>query len=281
MVQGKVSYAGQAIALFALLLSPMLAVAPPAFAVIRHSHMRPGLVGPKTYYLALGDSLAYGFQPDFDWTNGYANYFADNLQNYGVKMYVNLACPGETTITMIKGGCPYSLLHKYVYAGPQLAAAVTFLRQHTGQVSPVTLDIGANDLLPDLNTANCLAGPHWARDLATEDYNLKHIILPRLIVALTVDGHVSGDLLLMNYYDPFQNNCPNTMRYIREFNWHLAADARGLATIVNVFTPFSGSAPINPHLCNYTWICSVLSDIHAKDAGYELIANAFERTTGY
>ncbi len=277
MRQRKISYFLH----FALVLSLVLVFAPSAFATTRPAHIRQGLIGPKVYYLALGDSLAYGFQPDFDWANGYTSYFARNLQNYGVKIYANLACPGETTTTMIKGICPYSLLHKYVYTGPQLAAAIAFLHQHAGQVSPVTLDIGANDLLPDLNTSDCAASSKWQSDLAAEDYNLTHIILPQLVAALTVHDRVTGDLLLMNYYDPYQNSCPDTMQYIREFNRHLATDADNFATVVNVFTPLSGTTSSNPNLCNYTWMCGLLPDIHANDAGYELMASAFEHATGY
>jgi hypothetical protein len=35
------------------------------------------------------------------------------------------------------------------YTGLQLKAAVSYITGHAGTVSPVSLDIGANDLLPD------------------------------------------------------------------------------------------------------------------------------------
>ena len=34
-----------------------------------HAQASGGLVGPKTRYLALGDSLAFGYQPDLDWSH--------------------------------------------------------------------------------------------------------------------------------------------------------------------------------------------------------------------
>src|SRR4051794_23184525 len=48
----------------AALLLALLPVAPPATATTS--------VGPRTFYLALGDSLAWGYQPNLDIVQGYA-----------------------------------------------------------------------------------------------------------------------------------------------------------------------------------------------------------------
>jgi lysophospholipase L1-like esterase len=240
------------------------------------------LVGPKKYYLALGNSLAFGFQPDLDFSHGYTNYFFKDLQTHGTSSMVNLACPGETSVTFLNGKCPYPFLRKYPYIGSQLRAALNFLHAHAGQVSPVTLDIGANDLLPYLNTQTCAidtAGSNSA--LQTLDYNLRQIILPQLRAALTVNGQVTGDIVLMNYYDPYQNACPNTVPYTEELNQHLANDVQGFGLIVDVFSAFGGAAVPNDNICSYTWMCSIFHDIHAKDKGYQVIAQAFEQTLGY
>jgi lysophospholipase L1-like esterase len=264
-----------------ILISALIAAfTPVAFAAARQSQSVT-LVGPKSHYLVLGDSLAYGYQPNLDWDNGYANDFYNNLKSHGESHEANMACPGETTATMINGGCEFSVIRKYLYTGPQLNAAVKYLRANAGQVSPVTLDIGANDLLPDLNTSNCTVSATWANDLAAMDTNLKNVILPELQAALTVNGQITGDLLLMNYYDPYQNQCPNTVAYIQQINTHLAADAQGFATVADVFDAFGGATTPDPNTCNYTWICSVFKDIHARDAGYQVIANAFEQAAGY
>lgn len=279
MMQGKASHLLRIVAPIVLSLALALVFVPSAFAASKSAH--PALVGARAYYMAIGDSLAFGFQPDLNWADGYSTDFYDNLKSHGVTDYDNLACPGETTSTMINGGCPYSYLRKYPYTGAQLAAAVGYLHKHAGQVSPVTLDIGANDMIPDLNSSNCSVSPNWATDLAKVDHNLTAVILPQLVAALTVNGHVTGDLLLMNYYDPYQNICPNTVSYIQEINTHLAADAGSYATMVNVFTPFGGATTPNHNICNYTWMCSIFKDIHAKSAGYTVMASAFERAVGY
>lgn len=281
MMQGKASPHRRFIVPAALAVVLALAVAPAAFAATRAASASPPRVGPGTYYMAIGDSLAFGYQPDLNWDDGYANYFFHNLQGHGVKDYDNLACPGETTTTMIQGGCPFSLLRKFPYIGPQLKAAVAFLHSHAGQVSPVTLDIGANDLTADLNISTCTINPTWETDLAMVDHNLTTVILPQLVAAMTVNGRVTGDLLLMNYYDPYQNVCADTVPFIQEINAHLAADAQGFATMANVFTPFGGATTPNANICSYTWMCSIFKDIHAKDAGYSVMAAAFEQAAGY
>ncbi len=264
---------------FALTLLLLFVVAPD----VRAAHAQSvKLIGPKKYYLALGNSLAFGFQPDLDFDDGYVNDFFLDLKAHGTTTLANLSCPGETSVTFLNGKCPYPFLRKYPYIGSQLKAAVSYLHAHAGQVSPVTLDIGANDLLPYLDTKTCTVDTAGSTSaLQTLDYNLTQVILPALRDALTVNGQVTGDLILMNYYDPDQNICPNTVPYSEELNQHLANDVQGFGIIVDVFSTFGGPAVPNTNICSYTWMCSVFHDIHATDKGYQVIAQAFEATTGY
>ena len=111
----------------------------------RRTRMTSNPPRPATYYLALGDSLAQGVQPNASGVSvmtrdGYPNqvYAVLHASRPGLKL-VKLGCPGETTTSMINGGiCRYR-------GGSQLAAAVAFLQAHRGRVLLVTLDIGAND----------------------------------------------------------------------------------------------------------------------------------------
>ncbi len=194
---------------------------------------------------------------------------------------MNMSCPGETSNTFVNGGCPYSFMHKYFYPGAQLSTALNFLHNHMGQVSPVTLDIGANDVLGDITTSNCTVSSRFKTDLAQLDSNLTGIILPQLKAALTVKGKVNGDLVLMNYYDPYQNVCPNSVSIIQTFNNHLASDINGFGIIVDVFNAFGGPGTSNPNVCSYTWMCSIFKNIHATSKGYSVIASTFENGTGY
>ncbi len=283
MMQGKASFLLRMVAPIVLVLSPFLFFIPSAFAATR-SPAQPVLIGPKGIYLALGDSLAFGFQPNLDYSHGYTDYFYSNLKSHGSSTYVNMSCPGETSTTMINGTCPVPILRKYPYIGSQLQAAVNYLRQHAGQVSPVTLDIGANDVDGDINYSTCVISSTATTDLQTMDNNLTQVILPQLAAAMTVNGQRTGDLLMMNYYDPYQNHCPNSVPFAQMLNQHLAADASGYATMVDVFDAFGGATVPNPNLCTYTWMCSSYPtslSIHATTTGYQVIANAFEQTAGY
>jgi lysophospholipase L1-like esterase len=238
-------------------------------------------VGPKTYYLALGDSLAFGYQPNLDWNHGYVDDFFSDLQSHGTTSVANMSCPGETSSTFISGGCPGQVVHKYLYLGPQLAAAISFLRSHAGMVSPVTLDIGVNDVVQDVTTSTCTVNVgQFNGDLRTLDVNLTSTILPQLKAALTVKGRVTGDLLMMNYYDAYQNVCPGTLSYLRKINQHLAADVEGFGVMVDVFGAFGGAKVPNKNICAYTWMCSIFTDVHPMRAGYNVITGAFEKAYG-
>lgn len=258
-----------------------------------------GFVGVKSYYLGLGDSLAFGYEPNLDWSHGYVQKWYTDLQNHGSKSLTNYGCNGEKSTTFINGGCPYAYaLHNY-YFGAQLNAALSFLSSHAGQVSPVSLDMGANDVLPDINSSTCVVSSNWSSDLATMDSNLSGTILPKLIKALkNSSGQLTGDLVMMNYYNPFAKQCPADTTYIDTLNADLANDwntAWANSTfkaaphgLVDVYTAFGGDANQAANDCTYTWICSSYADIHASGGqsgepgnGYGVIAQAFEQATGY
>jgi lysophospholipase L1-like esterase len=130
--------------------------------------------GVGSTYLALGDSLAYGYhQAQFqeelkekgfvepaNFNDGYVNDFGAALRLLNPKLkIVNDGCPGETTETMIKGsgvgpeycaggptGTPFpkAFLH-HSYPGTQLEDALAIAKEPG--VGTITLDIGANDIL--------------------------------------------------------------------------------------------------------------------------------------
>src|SRR5213593_3483873 len=118
----------------------------------------PVYQAPQAYYLALGDSIAYGFQPakqraglpPSGFNTGYVDVFAARLRTVAPKLrVVNYGCPGESTKTFIDGGCSgrgdVKGLHD-AFKGAQLDAALAFLRAHRGQVGPITLTLWGNDV---------------------------------------------------------------------------------------------------------------------------------------
>lgn len=237
------------------------------------------------YYLALGDSLSFGYQPNLDFSSGFVDdVYNVVLKKVGVSNLENLSCVGETTTTMINGGCIARYLHKGFYTGAQLTAAVDFLTAATqrGRVNPVTLEIGANDVLKDWNSGTCSPGPSLDTDLATMDANLVGTILPDLIKALTgPTGVIGGDLHMMNLYNPFAKECPNSTPFVHKVNDHLLADAAHFKIpVVDIYTVFGGDANMAANICTLTWICSDKHDVHPTNKGYSYMAQAVEYAIG-
>lgn len=259
-----------------------LAVVLTAGDVLALGLTRSGSLFQRHYYLALGNSISFGYQPNLDFTDGFVDDVFSDLQKANVTDLVNYACAGETTTTMITGGCLGHLIHHDAYTGPQLDAATAFLQRHTGAVNPITLDIGSNDVLPDFDTTTCTAEPNGTTDLARMDINLTQTILPRLIAALGTQ-YRTGDLVMLNYYNPFARQCPDSATFVHTFNDHLAADAAQFGVpVADVYAAFGGDAQMADHLCAYTWICDPHShDIHPTSQGYQVIAGAVERALNY
>ena len=171
---------------------------------------KPGIFSAQHYYLALGNSISFGFQPDLDFTDGFVDQTFAQLHKANVTDLANYACAGESTTTMIHGACPGGLIHHNAYTGSQLDAAVAFLKAHAGKVNPVTLDIGSNDVLQDFNISTCSTVGDPMGSLATMDANLTGTILPRLLDAMKpAKGTAPTDFVLLNYYNPYAHACPN------------------------------------------------------------------------
>ena len=249
------------------------------------------------YYVALGDSLAEGYQLNGDAGHGYADQIYAALKSDDPTLQLeNLSCGGETTSTMINGGLPYegrgAAYHCNYPTGSQLAEAVAFLLAHRQFVSFVTIDVGADDLGPCLAVLDfsdsCLNTylPGVTQNLAA--------ILAQLHAAAGPNVPVVG----MNYYDPFlglwvfgdEPDAIASESFTVQLNEALedAYQAAGdpVANVEDAFaaTDFSNSAtlpgfgtvPLNVYdACTLTWFCAV-GDIHANTAGYGVIAQAFE-----
>jgi len=118
----------------------------------------PASANDEAGYLALGDSVAFGFNPlvfhsdptDTDAYIGYPEVLSKHV--------VNASCSGETSGSLVVGppdnGCAgfRSVAPLHVrYTGTQLAFAVAYIRAHP-DTTLVTIDIGANDLFILLQT---------------------------------------------------------------------------------------------------------------------------------
>ena len=235
------------------------------------------------YYVSVGDSVAAGTQPNRPFTDeGYADQLYASLAHQDPKLQlVKLGCPGETTQSMITGiqsPCP----HQY---GSQIGDVVVFLQQHAKSVRYITIDIGANDVLPCASTGFSPAciGPA----LAAIKVNL-----PLIMYDLRWASGRNIETAGMNYYNPFlalygSNQAlalASNALMVNTFNPLLESSytAAG-ASVADVETAFSttdftpvGGVPLNvSRICSWTWMCSV-GNIHPNKTGYGVIASAFE-----
>jgi lysophospholipase L1-like esterase len=259
-------------------------------------------------YLSLGDSLAVGVQPNAQGTSlptsqGYADelYASVRTVQRGLRL-VKLGCPGETTGTLVNGGiCGYSGGAETSYtspAGSQLAAATTYLSAHPGQVSLVTVDIGANDLNPCLVLTDSTAVQACVEQaIPVAEQNLTSVL-----AGLRLAGY-QGTIIGMTYYDPVladwltgtagQQFAQASEPLLAAYNQALTSVYQRFgARIADVFTAFDtsdfstqatlpgvGTVPANvARLCTWTWECAappVGPNEHANQAGYAVIARTF------
>jgi lysophospholipase L1-like esterase len=253
--------------------------------------------GTTQYYLALGDSLSRGGQPNASGTlvptnKGYANDLKRNEKGKinGLTLK-QLGCIGETTTTMIKGGiCTYT-------AGSQLKQAVQFLQSHKGHIAFVTIDIGANDV------NNCVSGTtvDLACVAAGEASIQKNV--PKIAAALRNAAGSTVPIIGMTYYDPFlaawfegpsgQALAVESQLLAKSVNNELISAYRSanvkVAPVARAFLtskPLTDTTLLNGQqvpvavaaICQLTWMCAPSPqgpNIHANPAGYSLIAMAF------
>jgi lysophospholipase L1-like esterase len=246
----------------------------------------PVYQAPQSYYLALGDSMAYGFQPtkakpgarpsDFD--TGYVDVFAARLRKLSPKIQVvNYGCPGESGATFTRGGCPALAdgikLHD-AFRGSQLKAARSFLRAHPGKVSPITVTLWGADLVP--LSAKGKRAPSAIASFASRFSS----ILQQLRAAAP-----SAEIIVSGAWNPEADRLAQEEPQYRSVDAairHAAAASR--VRVANMFAALNGSGNVktqNARLCRLTFYCSAKGDPHPTDAGYRAMADAFMAASGY
>jgi lysophospholipase L1-like esterase len=264
------------VGLAALVASVFALGAPPAAA---YSH-------PPTFYVALGDSLAAGYQPDpaIGRDQGYVSRIHRALGR-GVQLR-NLGCDGANTTTLLAGSaaCP-----------SQVAQAERFLRDHRGRIRLITIDIGGNDVARCVRAGAIDQGCALSA-LGTVATNLGETA--RRLRAAAPRVQIVG----MTYYDPYVAawlSGPAGQAVARQSvdltvllnqiltGVYTAADIR-VADVAGAFAttdlttaaelPGVGTVPLAvARVCTWTWMCvpGRNPDIHATSAGYEVIADAY------
>jgi lysophospholipase L1-like esterase len=275
------------LALLAAMVAALLAGTPAAAAA-------SAPLGPRHYYLSLGDSFGFGLQgtrfeemydagtytPDA-FNTGYTDDLAAMIRARlrPDLQVVNYSCPASGTGEMLRAdGCFFQqiglALHDE-FSGAQLDAATAFLRAHPGQVSPITISIGTADMLSAIE--DCHAAPVCvARSgvFRTLRQNLT-VILGRLRAAAP-----TADIVLLLSHNvtvvDFPGDNPLWAAFVLEL--------RTIAAPKNVRVADAFAAiTLSGRTCELTFACLAgdLADAHPNDAGYAVMARLFYRAAGY
>jgi lysophospholipase L1-like esterase len=273
--------------LLGLAVAVVLALSATA-AAAGQSSPRPVYQLPQTYYLALGDSMAYGFQPTkankppsrlapATFRTGYVDVFAARLRKLSPKIQVvNYGCPGESTVTFARGGCDWlkqgGKLHD-VFRGSQLEAAVAFLRAHPGKVSPITVTLWGAELAP-LSPK----GKHAQSAIASFASRFDSILRQLRAAAPT------SEIIVTGAWNPEADRLAQVEPLYRSVDAAIKrAATASRARVASMFPALDGTGNIKTQqarLCRLTFFCSK-GDPHPTDAGYRAMGQAFMAGSGY
>jgi lysophospholipase L1-like esterase len=241
-------------------------------------------------YLALGDSLAAGYQPGGTELRdtAYPALTAGRLAREGVDLTVeNLGCSGETSGTLVAGGkCSFG-------AGSQLEQAERYLAENSGKVRLVTLDIGGNDLLRCATRELTVDKACVSKGLASVATNL-----PKAVTRLKKAAGADVPVLVLGYYNPWL-----AASYLGAGQGQLAAAASAYDRLDSAIakaakaaggtyvsldkafalddttpTTFGGkTVPRNvAQVCSLTYTCTA-RDIHLTDEGAATVATVLAK----
>jgi lysophospholipase L1-like esterase len=252
-------------------------------------------------YLALGDSVAFGYVPaaavpapnylDAHSFVGYPEYLAQQLD----ERVSNASCPGETTASLLdagaqSNGCENSLgspvgystlypLHVQ-YQGSQIDYALHYLAAHK-HTRLITIDIGANDaFLCQATTADHCTSPAELAGVANEiAANLGTIFHDLRVVAGYQGPIVALTYYSLSYSDPVQIAGAQFLNSViaAVTTAHGGIVANGFAAFQVPSLPFGGdpcAAGLLIRLPNGT------CNIHPSPAGHRVLAQAIAEAIG-
>ncbi len=246
-----------------------------------------------TSYLALGDSVAFGYSPLLNPTN------ADNFIGYPDEVaaalkenLTNASCPGETSSHFIDlsgsdNGCgAWRFIYKFplhaTYSTSQLAFADSYLQSHP-KTLVVSIDIGANDLFVLENGCGGATTPAEIQCIFSG--------LPAMLATLstnldTIYGHIRNldgyhhKLVALTYYS-LNYSDPITTGVISQVNQVVAARTQAWGGIVaDGFGAFDAASDAYGGDTCAAGLLIVLStspltcNIHPSPAGRDLLAQA-------
>ncbi len=261
---------------------------------------------PGSIYLALGDSIPFGYQeagattpPNYLDASSLVGYPEDVASDLHLQV-ANAACPGETTGSYLKvgaasNGCENSpdgqggqtgpgyrqgyLLHES-YTGTQADYAKKFLRSHP-QTQLVTLQIGANDGLLCQETT-----PDQCQSEQVAVINKAQKNIDTILKQLRGADHYTGQIVLVTYYALDYSNSTSVLQSQAVNNALAGHAAKYHAVVADGFGAFqSASADYNGSPCQAGLLVPLQNPdprtgsncgIHPDAAGQALLAQTVE-----
>jgi lysophospholipase L1-like esterase len=249
-------------------------------------------------YLALGDSVAFGFDPlvrDFSEAENFIGY-PEALAALLNMEVANASCPGEASGGFISlkspldNGCrgfrfgtpqspPFPLHEKYKTA--QLDFAVKFLRHHR-ETRLVTIDLGGNDVFVLQRT--CKGDPTCVFSGVPKLLQTLGANLVEIYRSIRVDAGYRGQIVALTYY-AFDYTNTSEVQVIAAVNSVIeAATVAAGGQVASGFAAFlaasaAAGAPLKPCVAGLlirlpapTLTC----DIHPSPAGRDVLARAIK-----
>ncbi|MFL5779715.1 MAG: SGNH/GDSL hydrolase family protein [Thermoleophilaceae bacterium] len=281
----------------ALRRRPSAVLAALACAAIASLAAAGGASAASTRYLAVGDSVTFGYQepevqPKPNYTKpatlqGFPEHMAAAL---GLRV-ANAACPGETSSSLIdpkapSNGCENSPGKPKVgyrrafplhvsYKGSQLAYAVAFVKAHP-DTRLVSLMIGANDLFLCQKTTSDGCTSEFKGELTKITKNVRHVVS-----AIRNKAGYKRRLVIVHYFSlDYTSAFGNSV--VRALNSAQDAGAKGFDFhVANGFAEFRrGSAKSGGKPCKAGLLTQLKGGdcgVHPSYAGQSLLAQAVEQ----
>jgi lysophospholipase L1-like esterase len=252
-------------------------------------------------YLALGDSVAFGYvpaqavpAPNYLVAHSFVGYPEYLAQQLDVRVS-NASCPGETTASLLfaaaqSNGCEnspgspvgYSTLYPLhvQYQGTQMDYALHYLAAHK-HTRLITIDIGANDaFLCQETTADHCTSPAELGAVANEIAGN----LGTIFHDLRVEAGYQGPIVALGYYSLSYSD-PAQIAGAQFLNSVISGVAAQFGvTVANGFAAFQGpSLAFGGSPCAAGLLIELpdgTCNIHPSPAGHKLLAAAIAQAIG-
>lgn len=251
-------------------------------------------------YAVMGDSLGRGVQPDPDrtLTGGYAPALRDDFaEQFGKVDFIEAACGGATTTSMIKGGKACSPDEPVPFANSdaatsQLEWGISTLKARQAVPTLITLTIGGNDIAPciqddvaRLQACVDAAFPTMVRNWKTIASELSAAAGPRTVLAVSTmynpalgafkieQGRWAKSAGAFHKFIVKKMN-PELRKVFGENGWVIADMGEAMFERGPLG---ANTAPVRA-ICALTAACTNF-DIHLNDEGYAVLSDVFRAST--